>query len=157
MQYSLKKPENVVIPLPGGKFVSRPINTPVLDAARAVAQRQAREARENPGIVRELGIMGEIEAKDADAVHDVLFQCFLRIELGIQLIESWEGFGDDTAADVNADNVRLAFTHHPSVGKIFYEKLMTAYLEQVFVKKNSAPAANGTSAAEASTAKTAGT
>src|SRR4051794_21049550 len=99
MAYSLKTPENIVVELPGDATITcRPITTPVLEAAKAVAARLAREARADAAVMAQIGLSQEGDVKDDD-IGNGIYLFFLRIELGIRLIASWQGFGDEAEAE----------------------------------------------------------
>ncbi len=150
MTYSLKKPENSVIDLEGdASITSRPLTTPVLEAAKAVASRLWRETREKPELLAEMGLEAA-DGKDDD-IGQRIYELFLRIELGIRLIMSWQGFGDEADAEVTPDNIRAAFCLHPTAGRAFYNAVIVNAVTRAVVKKNSASAAPGTSSATAET------
>ena len=158
MAYSLKTPEQVVVELPGeASITARPVTTPVLEAAKAVAARKAREARADAEVMKQIGLSHDGDGKDED-IGDAIYLFFLRIELGIRLIISWQGFGDEAEAAPDAGNIRTAFCLFPTVGRLFYEAVMIRPMIQAAVKKNSASAAPGTSspAAAGDTATAAG-
>jgi hypothetical protein len=157
MKYSLKKPENIVIDLPGGgSITARPVTTPVLEAAKAVAERLTREARANPELMGNIGLTGEGDGRDDD-IGSGIYKFFLRIELGVRLIESWQDFGDETAAEATPDNIRAAFSLFPMVAGMFFDAVMVRPMLMAAIKNNSAPAATGTSSppADGATAKAA--
>lgn len=149
MAYSLKTPENIVVELPGDATITtRPVTTPVLEAAKAVAARLAREARADAAVMAQIGLSQEGDVKDDDIGNGV-YLFFLRIELGIRLIASWQGFGDEIEAEPTPDNIRTAFSLFPTVGRLFYEAVMVKPMIAAALKKNSATAAPGTSSAGA--------
>jgi hypothetical protein len=150
MSYSLKKPENSVIDLAGeASITARPLTTPVLEAAKTVALRLCNETLEKPELLAELGL-DAADGKDK-GIGQKLYELFLRIELGVRLIVSWQGFGDETDAEVTPDNIRAAFCLHPTAGKTFYDRVIINAAVRAQVKKNSASAAPGTSSAAAET------
>jgi hypothetical protein len=150
MTYSLKKPENSVIVLIGeASITARPLTTPVLEAAKVVASRLWRETRDKPELLAEMGLAAG-DGKDDD-IGQKLYELFLRIELGIRLIVSWQGFGDENSAEPTPDNIRAAFCLHPTAGKAFYDAVIVNAVTRAVVKKNSASAAAGTSSAAAET------
>jgi hypothetical protein len=150
MAYSLKKPENSVIALTGdASITARALTTPVLEAAKTVASRLCRETRDKPELLAEMGLEAA-DGKDND-IGQKLYELFLRIELGIRLIISWQGFGDETEAEVTPDNIRAAFCLHPTAGRAFYDAVIQNAVMRAVVKKNSASAAPGTSSAAAET------
>jgi hypothetical protein len=158
MAYSLKTPEQIVVDLPGeASITARPVTTPVLEEAKAVAARKAREARADATVMAQIGLSHDGDGKDED-IGDAIYLFFLRIELGIRLIISWQGFGDEAEAEPTLENIKTVFCLFPTVGRLFYEAVMIRPMIQAAVKKNSASAAPGTSspAAAGDTATAAG-
>lgn len=148
MSYSLKTPENTVIDLGDGNAITaKPLTTPVLEAAKAVARRLAREARASADVMTGMGLAASDVADDD--ISEGLYDFFLRIELGVRLITAWQGFGDEEAAEASPENIRTVFTLYPVVAAKFYRGLMAKLVAAADVKKNSVTAAPGTSSAGA--------
>lgn len=144
---SLKTPDFVDVILPGGAVLkTRAVTTASNEAARAAAERRQKEVVADPEKARSMGFDPETDMKDED-FRSGLFLHFYQVELAVRHIVSWDGIADETGvetAPVSRENIEKLFVH-PIIGRVFYQRIMSALNFVIAAKKDSGDVVSGIS------------
>lgn len=158
---SVKQPEGPfsIELVPGITVTARPMSTLDMATAHAAASQRLERLQSSATECVEAGLLPDDRMVDLSdpAQRGGLFHQFVVVELAQRHITGWEGVrtADDTPTPVTPSTIAALMAIWP-LGENFYQAFAKRHLELLAAKKDSGPAATGTSAAAPNTATDAG-